>query len=197
MHYDCSGVSLCDWRTISCTLIALVLARYLMHSNALVLTNVTLNVLRMLLCLSLSYFMLWTMIALVSACVICHALWLLWCVPVYYVVRCGYSCVCKCKQYDLLSTCSGVVMSLCVLYDCSSVCMLVCKCNQYVMHPDCSGVGMYFVVLYDCSRVCLLTMLYDQIALALACALHGALGMPLCWLAYTLHTRGLLWCLHV
>ena len=163
-----------------------------------------------------------TAIALVFACVTYHALWLLLCLPVYYLMHskcsrtdhchiecaqitfvfafvivhaadCGCSCVCLCNVSWALTALVCVHVYYVVRYGCSCV----CNCNQYVMHSDGSGVGMYLFVLYDCSCVCQLTMLCGQIALALARALRGALGMPLCWLAYMFHARGLLWCLHV
>ena len=216
MHYDCSGVCLC---TIWYTLIAIVMAcvihhalwllwrfpvrltHYLMHADC---SGVGLyNNLcgRIYLVTACAICISCTLTALVLARAILHALRLLLCLPVYYLVhfKCSrtdqchiecapialvfvfvifhavdYDCSCLCPC-DISCTLTALVCA-CVLRCALWLFLCVCKCKQYVLHSNCSGVVMSFLcfmvsLVCACSFANVIHMQRTPIALVLACIL--------------------------
>ena len=160
-----------------CTLIALAFACELFHTLRLLCLCIFSCTQTALVCSCVLFHN--TLTALAFAFVLNCALWLLWCLPLQYVMHSACSGVCLCTNCCAMvalafacvitMSCTPIAMAFaCAL--CCALWLLLCLPAHYVVHSGCSGVCI-------CAVQCMLN------ALVLACVMF--------------HARGLLWCLHV
>ena len=188
--------------------------------NALVFACVMCHALRLLWCLPVHYLLhshcycdglcntSCTMIALAFPCVIdalSRARWLLWC---WHATWCTLMLSYWQMSHWMCSDCSCA----CLCYiSCCGLCLLLSLPVWYFMHSDCSGVCLCITLCATVTLVCAnvnnlyytpivmvlaCRFLCSMIALLIACSFANIIN-TLCWLAYTLHTRWLLGCVHV